>query len=186
MPAFFASVCPSFGQEHFDIMSGYRHLAGMYAMIKDRGRGTVGIGDGGRPIIDYDLGEHEKEVIRRGIKETARIFFAAGAQSVTTLRSVPQTLRSPDEIESVDDLSLHPNEMALFSAHPQGSCRMHADGEQGPIDSYGESHDVPNLFVADASTFPTSVGINPQITIMALATRQANKIRRRLGRTPLA
>ncbi len=186
MPAFFASVCPSFGQEHFDIMSGYRHLAGMYAMIKDRGRGTVGVGKGGRPIIDYDLGEHEKEVIRRGIKETARIFFAAGAQSVTTLRSVPQTLRSPDEIESVDDLSLHPNEMALFSAHPQGSCRMHADGEQGPIDSYGESHDVPNLFVADASTFPTSVGINPQITIMALATRQANEIRRRLGRTPLA
>jgi choline dehydrogenase-like flavoprotein len=125
-------------------------------------------------------------VIRRGIKETARIFFAAGAQSVTTLRSVPQTLRSPDEIESVDDLSLHPNEMALFSAHPQGSCRMHADGEQGPLDSYGESHDVPNLFVADASTFPTSVGINPQITIMTLATRQANEIRRRLGRTPLA
>ena len=186
MPAFFASVCPSFGQEHFDIMSGYRHLSGMYAMIKDRGRGTVGIGKGGRPIIDYDLGEHEKEVIRRGIKETARIFFAAGAQSVTTLRSVPQTLRSPDEIESVDDLSLHPNEMALFSAHPQGSCRMHADGEQGPLDSYGESHDVPNLFVADASTFPTSVGINPQITIMTLATRQANEIRRRLGRTPLA
>ncbi len=185
MPALFASICPSFGQEHFDIMNDYRHLAGMYAMIKDRGRGTVAVGDQGRPIIDYDLGEREKDVIRRGIKETARIFFAAGANSVTTLRSVPLTLRRPDEIESIDDLPLHPNEMALFSAHPQGSCRMHADAEQGPTGTYGESHDVPNLFVADASAFPTSVGINPQITIMALATRQANEIRRRLGRTPL-
>lgn len=185
MPALFASICPSFGQEHFDIMNDYRHLAGMYAMIKDRGRGTVAVGDQGRPVIDYDLGEREKDVIRRGIKETARIFFAADANSVTTLRSVPLTLRRPDEIESIDDLPLHPNEMALFSAHPQGSCRMHADAEQGPIGTYGESHDVPNLFVADASAFPTSVGINPQITIMALATRQANEIRRRLGRTPL-
>ena len=186
MPALFASICPSFGQDHFDIMRDYRHLAGMYAMIKDRGRGTVTVGEHGRPVIDYDLGEHEKNVIRRGVKETARIFFAAGARSVTTLRSVPQTLHRPEEIDRLDELALQPNEMALFSAHPQGSCRMHADGGQGPIDGYGELHDVPNLFVADASSFPTSVGINPQITIMTLATRQANEIRRRLGRTPLA
>ena len=115
-----------------------------------------------------------------------RIFFAAGARSVTTLRSVPQTLRSPKEIEQIDELSLEPNEMALFSAHPQGSCGMHGDGERGPIDGYGELHDIPGLFVADASAFPTSIGINPQITIMTLATRQANEIRRRLGRAPLA
>ncbi len=81
---------------------------------------------------------------------------------------------------------MRPNEMALFSAHPQGSCRMHADATQGPIDGHGETHEVPNLFVADASAFPTSVGINPQITIMTLASRQASVIRQRLGRPPLA
>jgi choline dehydrogenase-like flavoprotein len=186
MPALFASVCPSFGEEHLAIMKDYRHLSGMYAMAQDEGRGTVGLADDRRPLIDYHLGERGKEVIRRGLKEVARIFFAAGAQSVITLRSSLQVLCRPDEIERLDELSLRPNEIALFSAHPQGSCRMHADPREGPIDGHGESHDIPNLFVADASAFPTSVGVNPQITIMTLATRQASEIRRRLGRPPLA
>jgi len=185
LPALFASICPSFGEEHLSMMRDYRHLSGMYAMIQDDGRGTVSLGEGGRPVIDYHLGERERHLIRRGLQESARIFFAAGATLVTTLLSQPLVLRGREEIARLEELSLRPNEMALFSAHPQASCRMHADPRQGPIDGYGESHDVPNLFVADASAFPTSVGINPQITIMALASRQASVIRRRLGRHPV-
>lgn len=185
MPALFASVCPSFGADHHELMGNYRQLAGMYAMIQDEGRGTVRLGASGRPIIDYELGEREKGLVRRGLKEVARIFFAAGAQFVTQLLSQPLVLRSEEEIGKLDDVALHPNEMALFSAHPQGSCRMHADPSQGPLDGHGEAHDVRNLFVADASVFPTSVGINPQITIMSLASRQASLIRQRLGRPPL-
>ena len=186
MPALFASVAPSFGEEHRAVMEDYRYLSGMYAMIKDDGRGTVELGEDGRPVIDYELGEREKKLVRRGLKEVARIFFAAGAQFVTHLLSQPLVLRSVEEIALLDQLPLRPNEMALLSAHPQGSCRMHADATQGPIDGHGEAHEVPNLFVADASAFPTSVGINPQITIMALASRQASVIRQRLGRPPLA
>ena len=185
MPSLFASVCPSFGKQHRAIMEDYRYFSGMYAMIQDEGRGTVELGEGGRPVIDYELGEREKNLIRRGLKEVARIFFAAGAQFVTNLLSEPMTLRSAEEITRLDELALRPNDMALFSAHPQGSCRMHAEAAQGPIDGQGEVHEVPNLFVADASAFPTSVGINPQITIMALASRQASAIRQRMGRPPL-
>jgi len=186
MPALFASVCPSFGEEHRAVMEDYRHFAGMYAMIKDEGRGTVSLGEAGKPLIDYELGEREKHLVRRGLAEVARIFFAAGAQFVTHLLSQTLVLRSVDEIPLLDELPLRPNEMALFSAHPQGSCRMHADAARGPLDGHGEAHEVPNLFVADASVFPTSVGINPQITIMTLATRQASVIRQRLGRPPVA
>ncbi len=188
MPALFASVCPSFGEEHLAIMKNYRTLATMYAMLKDEGRGTIGLGEGGRPVIDYRLGAREKELTLRGLKEIARIYFAAGARSVTTLHSTPRTLRHADEIERLDDIvgELRPNDMAMFSAHPQGSCRMHADRRLGPINGLGESHDLRNLFVADASVFPTALGVNPQITIMALATRQANEIRQRLGRSRLA
>jgi choline dehydrogenase-like flavoprotein len=186
MPALFASVCPSFGEEHRAVMEDYRHFAGMYAMIKDEGRGTVSLGEAGKPLIDYELGEREKQLVRRGLGEVARIFLAAGAQFVTYLLSQPLVLRSAEEIARLDELPLRPNEMALFSAHPQGSCRMHADAARGPLDGHGEAHEVPNLFVADARVFPTSVGINPQITIMTLATRQATVIRQRLGRPPVA
>jgi choline dehydrogenase-like flavoprotein len=56
-----------------------------------------------------------------------------------------------------------------------GTARM-GRPEDGVIDSWGEHHDVRNLFVADGSIFPTCVGVNPQVSIMAFATRTAERI----------
>jgi long-chain-alcohol oxidase len=55
--------------------------------------------------------------------------------------------------------------MQVFSAHQMGSCRMSANSKDGPIQSTGESYECENLYVADASLFPTSLGINPMITV---------------------
>lgn len=62
-----------------------------------------------------------------------------------------------------------PNRTLVFSAHQMGSCRLSARPEDGPLKPNGETWEVANLFVADASTFPTSLGINPMITIEAIA-----------------
>ena len=58
---------------------------------------------------------------------------------------------------------------------------MGADPRRSLLDSYNESHDVKGLFVTDASAFPSSVGVNPQLTIMAMATRAANRILKSRG-----
>jgi len=54
-----------------------------------------------------------------------------------------------------------------------GTCRMGRDPGSTVVDQYGRLHGMHNLFVADASVFPSCLGVNPQVTIMALATRTA-------------
>jgi len=60
-----------------------------------------------------------------------------------------------------------------YGAHAMGSCRMGADARESVVNSYGQSHDVKNLFIADTSVFVTSSGVNPTLTAMALTDRSA-------------
>ena len=56
-----------------------------------------------------------------------------------------------------------------FTAHVMGTCRMSARGDDGVVGPDGQAWDVPGLYIADASVLPGTVGVNPQVTIMALA-----------------
>ena len=57
-----------------------------------------------------------------------------------------------------------------------GTARMSQDPRRGVTDSFGAFHGVPGLYVADASLFPTPIGVNPMETILALATRNAHRM----------
>jgi choline dehydrogenase-like flavoprotein len=70
-----------------------------------------------------------------------------------------------------------PNRLPLFTAHQMGSCRMGASARTSVADPYGQVHGVPGLYIADASGFPTASGVNPMLTVMALAHRVAQRIK---------
>jgi choline dehydrogenase-like flavoprotein len=70
-------------------------------------------------------------------------------------------------------------ELDIAAFHPLGTCRMAADPDRGVVDENGEVHGVRNLFIADGSIFPSSLGVNPQETIMAFANRIADFIEAR-------
>ena len=78
--------------------------------------------------------------------------------------------------EAVTRAGIRPNAQALFSAHLMGSLPMGRDPRRAAVDPGGQLYGVRNLFVADASLFPTAPGVNPMITIMAMARRVANRI----------
>ncbi len=107
---------------------------------------------------------------------TAEILLAAGAREVHLPFAFKQTVRSRKELTGLYERRIKPAEIMVISLHPMGTCRMGADPKRSVTDSYGECHDVKNLFVADASLFPTSITVNPQETIMALSTRIAEYI----------
>ncbi|MNC94742.1 Paromamine 6'-oxidase [compost metagenome] len=67
------------------------------------------------------------------------------------------------------------------STHNMGTCRMASSGDLGVCDPHGRSFEVPNLFFSDGSVLPSSGSSNPTITIVALATRQAEHIRKLMG-----
>lgn len=64
--------------------------------------------------------------------------------------------------------------------HEIGGCRMGSDPRTSVVDSFCRTHDIPNLYIADASVFPSATEKNPTLTIMALAARTADHLADRL------
>jgi choline dehydrogenase-like flavoprotein len=107
---------------------------------------------------------------------TAEIFFAAGAQQVFTGLPGKGFVKHPSELEDVKEEAVKPGALRLTAFHPVGTARMGADPAETVVGPWGEAHDVVNLFVADASVLPGCPTVNPQISIMAFATRAADNI----------
>jgi choline dehydrogenase-like flavoprotein len=102
--------------------------------------------------------------------------FTAGAKLVIPPFPDVPPLRSIDEARALVGKKPDPRRMEVFTVHLMGTCRMAADPRRGVVGETGEAHDVKGLYVADASLFPTPIGVNPMETIMALATVVARGI----------
>jgi len=116
------------------------------------------------------------------MKKSAEILFETGAKEVVLPYVDGIFLKSKGDIETVDRLKIIKGRTHIISVHPQSTCPMGEDKKKSVVDSFGRFHTIENLYISDASVFPTSIGVPPQITIMALATRAAENIVKRLGR----
>jgi len=180
-PAVSAAALPGFGAAHCALMESLPHLASMIVLVRDgadRGasNGTVTVDRAGRPRIRYRLAAADRARLLRGMDAAARMHFAAGATEVCTLHAHACRLRSPAELGAMALRPSGPNQLAVLSAHVNGTCRLGTDPETSGCTPDGERHGVPSLYVADGSLLPTAPGVNPQETIMALATVIAERI----------
>ncbi len=177
-PALAALAIPGFGNEHRSLMHQYPNIGATIVLVKEiDSEGRVTVNDYGRPSISYDLGPRDREYLKEGLKATAEIQFAAGAREVLTLHSKKISLKSVDEIDKkFGKADWGTNEIALYSAHPLGTCRMGKDARSSVVDSQCQTHDVKGLFVIDGSVTPTSLGVNPQMTLLAIAEKSAEWI----------
>ncbi|MFS0558469.1 GMC family oxidoreductase [Brevibacillus sp. 179-C9.3 HS] len=101
------------------------------------------------PTVTFSYQENDKQLYKHAIGQMNRIIEAMGGQ---------------------------PEHVVSDTAHLMGGCRMGKDKESSVVNEYGQTHDIPNLFIAGASTFVTSSGSNPTNTVMALAARTADKL----------
>ena len=140
-------------------------------MIGDTSKGTVSIGAAeSRTKLTYDLNAEDRRVIFKGLETIAAIYFAAGALEVHLGFPKLGPLTTLAEVQKALTQDIPFDRMGLYASHPMGTCRMHGDKTQGVLKSTGETWDVKNLFLADASIFPSSLGVNPQITVMTAST----------------
>jgi choline dehydrogenase-like flavoprotein len=138
-------------------------------MISDKGSGSVGARADGRAQIGYDFDPHDVERIKAGMLRTAEVLLAGGAAEITAPVRGMALHRSIGSF--ADNLASKTiRDFGLYASHPMATCRMGRDPSTSVIDPYGMSHALPGLFIADASVFPTSLGVNPQLTTMAIAT----------------
>jgi choline dehydrogenase-like flavoprotein len=138
--------------------------------------GSVTVDRAGRVRIRYRLSVGDRGKLLRGMDAAARMHFAAGAEEVSTLHARACRLRSPSELKSMALRPSGPNQLGVLSAHVNGTCRLGTDPETSGCTPDGERHGVPGVYVADGSLLPTAPGVNPQETIMALATVIADRI----------
>jgi len=178
----FAAATPwRSGRDHKERMLDWSRCAPFINLTRDRGHGRVTIDAEGNPVVGYPMSDElDIRNFRRGLAELIRLHEAAGAERVISIgRSAPTWERGDDLdtfIEAVTTHSLAPREFGIFTAHQMGSCRMGSDPATSVANPFGELHDTPGVWIGDASAFPTASGVNPMITIMALAHRTAEAI----------
>jgi choline dehydrogenase-like flavoprotein len=175
-PYQFTLSLPTFQYEHKEMMHNYNHYAMAGILLQDEPVGWIVLGGPIGTIVNYELNEEDGKKMIEGMKKTAEIFFAAGADHVITSHRKKTILYTKHDFPLIDERGVGPWDINLGSAHPQGGNKMGGDPSSSVVDSYCKFHGIENLFVCDASIFPTSVGVNPQITVMALAVRAAKYI----------
>jgi GMC oxidoreductase len=182
VPGIGAGTMPGTGQFTKEILARYKHLASAGLFVSDTSSGRVRKMGKGEPVVTYKLNKLDTRKLVRGIVHAAEIFFAAGAQQVFTGLPGKGFVQSTQELEDVKEEAVKPGALRLTAFHPVGTARMGADPSKTVVGPWGESHDVANLFVADASVLPGCPTVNPQISIMAFATRTADHVVRHAAR----
>ena len=179
-PGLASVAIPWFGAtRHAGDMAALSRTACLLTITRDRDPGSVD--DADAPNVKYRLSRYDGRHMLEGVAASARILFAAGALEVYTAHTPPVRLTRAEATEAglrrfrdrVLQAGHAPNRLAVFSAHQMGSARISARATDGAIDERGQAHGVRGLLVADASTFPRASGVNPMLTIMAMAHRIA-------------
>ena len=181
MPAFgpmalVAASLPSFGREHRDLMRSYRTIVGLLVLLHDRSSGRVRVNRRGAPVIRYCLNGTDRASLTEGLIHGAQLLFAAGAKEITLPYTQRLVIKCESDLEMIRQRGIVEHEILIASSHPQGTLRMGSNPRKAVVDSYGEAHAVKGLFVADASLFPTSIGVPPMLTIGAMADRIARRL----------
>ena len=167
-PMGLATMLPGHGPVHAELMGRYAHLGAFTAMLHDRSAGTVeprgdlGLG------IDYWPDDEDRRELALGFEVCAKLLLAAGARRVTVPAATPLTLRPGEDLGHLRHLEIHRGEVALTAVHPMASVPMGDDPSVAAVDSAGRHHHLAGLWVADASLFPTSIGVPPQLSTYAM------------------
>ncbi len=163
-----ATLVPGHGATHRALMERYAHLAVFTAMIHDLTAGTVRPdGDTGLSI-DYWPDEKDRAELTLGLWACAKLLFAAGARRVLVPTRRPIVLERGDDLDFLKAMPLEKGELDVVAVHPMSAVPMDDDPKRGPVGSDGKHHHLQNLWVADGSLFPTSIGIPPQLSIYAM------------------
>jgi choline dehydrogenase-like flavoprotein len=183
-PGVHAMALPFCGRRHRAHMNSYPYTGIFGAMISEKkSEGRVLCPPGARrPIILYQLRGEDVERTRFATALLAHIWFAAGAKKVYTPIYGFYEISNSRELAGLERARIRPSDIAYMSAyHPMGTCRMGTSPEDSVVKDTCETWDVRNLYIVDGSIIPSSLGVNPQLTIMAMATRAAGFIDEHLG-----
>lgn len=179
-PALASAALPGFGHAHSVLMRELKNTNAFIVLVRDgsgtdASMGSVMLDRRGRVRIHHRLSAADRENVREGIEAAARLHLAAGAREALSLHTPMIRATNEDGLRAMRAASVAPNRVAMFSAHVNGTCRLGLNPATSGCSPTGERHGVRGLYVMDGSLLPTAPGVNPQWTIMAMASLLAQK-----------
>jgi long-chain-alcohol oxidase len=175
------------GRAHHELMRTLPHATGVGALLRDRDAGEVRVGRDGEPVVRYRLSSFDRDNLRTGLDGAARILEAAGARRIFSSHSdwVSYDPGADGDrarfMRDADRCGWRSGQVELASFHIMGSARMGGTPSTSACTPAGETWDVRDLVVCDASTFPSASGVNPMVTIEAIAHMNASGLAARLA-----
>jgi choline dehydrogenase-like flavoprotein len=161
------------GREHQQAILDFEHVSSIGVQLTDESSGRVRIAGDGSIRAKYRLSDEDAQRVVFGIARAAEVHFAAGATEVYPNIARAQVLR-PGEVAEFEATRFKPSELRLEAFHPMGTARIAADPREGVCATDGSVNGVADLHVTDASLFPSAVGVNPMMTIIAFSKKVAS------------
>ncbi|MCW3065274.1 MAG: family oxidoreductase [Solirubrobacterales bacterium] len=172
-----ALFMPGWFEQHRRNMRRYAHMTCVGSVVGTKSGGSVRPALlGGGVTLDYTPDPDDVARVVAGLKLAGRIMLEAGALRVMPSSHRYLEFRAPGDLDALDQLLADDSDLLLNSAHPQGGNAISVDRDRGVVDPDLRVHDFENLYVCDASVFPSSITVNPQLTVMALADYASSRI----------
>ena len=168
-----AGLTPRIGREYKDYLSLLHRWAIVGGMVSEDSEGQLITETSGHPWISYSLNPGDIERIREAMALSARVLLAAGARHVFLPIGAGRSIDRPGDIAGFEADPLPRESLHLFAFHPLGTARMAGEADLGMIDDRGLVWGEDGLAVSDASMLPGSPQVNPMISIIGLAERNA-------------
>jgi choline dehydrogenase-like flavoprotein len=174
-PGLLAAAMPGLGPELAEKMALYNHMLTAATLVEDDTEGRIVMGPDREPYMVQTLNDADLERLHRGVTLTAELLFAAGARKVYTPFADLPALDGPGDLGRIAARPRVRDTIELMTVHIMGTARMARDPARGATDAAGAVFGVQGLVVADASVLPTSIGVNPQETIIAMTLRSSER-----------
>lgn len=181
-PTLASSLVPFYGKQQFDVMKDYTKYNAGIVLVRDGADGeanaSVSYSFGKRKVY-FELTPTDGKNMLKGLKSLAEVTVAAGAKELIfpfTRFKEPYKVTGNDNFDWILNESFRPGDLLVGSAHPHGSIQSANDPSLGAVDLNMEIYGHKNIFVMDASVYPTGLSVNPQITTMSIVLRASRNL----------
>lgn len=175
-PAAQAVNLPGWFEQHFENMLAFDRLMAVGVLVGTASNARVTRAPTGGPGISYRPRREDLRTLARGLRMLGELLFAAGAKRLMLSTWGYDELRSRAQLDRIDAIVADPDYVTLGTGHPQGGNALGSSPRRGVVGPDFRVHGYNNLYVCDASVFPTSLTVNPQLTVMGLAHYAAQGI----------
>jgi choline dehydrogenase-like flavoprotein len=172
-----AAALPGIGKEHRRVSAEMPRMAVFGGMVHDDGGGRVHRWLSREPLVTYRMSARDRSRMFKGIQILGKMAFRAGAREVMLPIFGSETIKSEKELSFLTERPPPATRVESMAFHPLGSAKMSKHARGGVVKPTGEAWAADNLFIADGSVLPTSIGVNSQVPVMAMSLKIARGLR---------